>query len=316
MNSISAPAGAAIRRASHVIFNSVNMFREPEGTFDFQINEVRRVPASYFRPNTHFDGRRNTYAGELGRKPSLQPADIPELASIVRADDDPDDFIIQRLAAHDDIDHMAPWKRYLYATSPLWGVLTLGSYFSYLVMRILITIHAQNAVNKTFWLAWTFIAVEFGVAIPMVMHRVWSMLIVRGRRRPKLRLLGNQVPSVDVVITCCGEDDDLVFNTALAACNIDYPADRFRVMVLDDGASAGLKTLVEDPNKHTFSNMYYYSRPKYPGVPHHFKAGNLNYALAQTKLLPGGAANFFAALDADMSKFNPLIPHPSTSIGY
>ena len=289
------------------------MLRESEGTFNLRINEVRRVSASSLRPDAPFDGRKNPSVGELGRKPSLYPAEIPQLTSVIRADDDPNDFLIQRLAAHDDIDHMAPWKRYLYATSPFWGVLTLGSYFAYLVMRIIITIHAQNAVNKVFGLAWTFVAVEFGVAIPMVMHRVWSMLIIRGRRRPKLRLLGNQVPSVDVIITCCGEDDELVFNTALAACNVDYPADRFRGLILDDGASDGLKRLVEDPNKHTFSNMYYYSRPKYPGVPHHFKAGNLNYGLAHTKLLQGGAANFFAALDADMSKLRHLCS-PSSNI--
>lgn len=86
--------------------------------------------------------------------------------------------------------------------------------------------------------------------------------MVRGRRRPKLRLLGNEVPSIDVIITCCEEDDELTFNTALAACNIDYPADRFRVMILDDGNSKNLKSLVEDPRKQTFTNMYYFSRPK------------------------------------------------------
>jgi hypothetical protein len=33
---------------------------------------------------------------------------------------------------------------------------------------------------------------------------------------------------------------------------------------------------------------------------HHFKAGNLNYGLEQVNLLPGGAGQFMAALDADM----------------
>lgn len=147
----------------------------------------------------------------------------------------------------------------------------------------------------------------------MILHRSWSILVWRGRRRPKLRLIGPSVPSVDVVITCCGEDDDLVMDTAKAACNVDYPIDRFRVMILDDGASAGLKAKVEDSLHHGWPNMHYFSRPKYPGVPHHFKAGNLNYALEQTKKLPGGAANFVACLDADMIPerdwLRALLPH-------
>jgi hypothetical protein len=35
-------------------------------------------------------------------------------------------------------------------------------------------------------------------------------------------------------------------------------------------------------------------------VPHHFKAGNLNYGLEVVHDMPGGAAEFMAALDADM----------------
>jgi cellulose synthase/poly-beta-1,6-N-acetylglucosamine synthase-like glycosyltransferase len=42
------------------------------------------------------------------------------------------------------------------------------------------------------------------------------------------------------------------------------------------------------------------SREKIPGKPHHFKAGNLNFGLEQITLLPGGSAEFVAALDADM----------------
>ena len=50
------------------------------------------------------------------------------------------------------------------------------------------------------------------------------------------------------------------------------------------------------------------AREKIPGKPHHFKAGNLNYGLEQTTLLPGGAGQFMAALDADMviTNFPPV----------
>lgn len=63
----------------------------------------------------------------------------------------------------------------------------------------------------------------------------------------------------------------------------------------------------------TYPNLYYIARPKYPGVPHHFKAGNLNYGLEQVHLMPGGAYQYMAALDADMIPepcwLRALVPH-------
>ncbi len=43
------------------------------------------------------------------------------------------------------------------------------------------------------------------------------MLSIRGRRRPKLRLRGNEVPTVDIFGTCCKEDVDVVLDTTRAA---------------------------------------------------------------------------------------------------
>lgn len=114
------------------------------------------------------------------------------------------------------------------------------------------------------------------------------------------------VPTVDVFITCCGEDDDLVLNTARAACAQGYPPDRFRVIVLDDGQSTWLSRAVAALHQERYPNLYYRSREKIPGKPHHFKAGNLNYGLEETMKLPGPdeVGEFVAALDADM------IPEP------
>ena len=125
------------------------------------------------------------------------------------------------------------------------------------------------------------------------------MFILKKRTRPKYRLIGNNVPTVDVFVTCCGEEDDLVLDTVRGACDIDYPANRFRVIVLDDGKSDDLKQGVKDLS-YTFPNAMYMRRPKFPGVPHYFKAGNLNYGLDEVHNLPGGAGEFMAGLDADM----------------
>jgi len=299
-------SAAAVGALSHV-----NVLREVGNPLELKVNEVRRVSQASFPDPFNFDGRNSKTYEVLGRRPSLFPKDADLVKR--RSDDDPNDYSIQRIAAHDDIDHMNKVQRWIYMTTPFWAALSLLSYWGYFALRIRFTIDAQHQANEIFWMAWVFIAVEIGVAIPMVMHRTWSMMMMRGRRRPKLRLIGNSVPSVDVLVTCCGEEDSLVLDTAMAACNVDYPSDRFRVLILDDGASAGLKELVESRQRHSFENMYYLSRPKFPGVPHHFKAGNLNYALKETENMPGGAANFVAALDADMipekSWLRALLPH-------
>lgn len=137
----------------------------------------------------------------------------------------------------------------------------------------------------------------------MFLHQTWSILMYKGRKRPKVRLQGDDTPTVDVFITCCGEDVDVVLDTTRAACAVDYPIDRFRVIVLDDGKSAELSAAVEVLQQQ-FPNLYYSARTKIKGVPHHFKAGNLNHGLDYVHHLKGGAGEYMAALDADM------IPEP------
>lgn len=168
---------------------------------------------------------------------------------------------------------------------------------------------AQKAQGVTYPGAWIFLSVEIAVAIPSQMHNFWTMWALKRRNRPKLRLTGNEVPTVDVFVTCCGEEDEVVLDTVRAACDLDYPCDKFRVIILDDGKSASLEASI---NHHftMHSNVYYIAREKIPGVPHHFKAGNLNNGLNQVHLLPGGAGEFMAALDADMVNYT----HPRLSL--
>jgi len=125
------------------------------------------------------------------------------------------------------------------------------------------------------------------------------MLSIRGRSRPKLRIRGDDVPTVDVLITCCGEDVDVVLDTTRAACAVDYPVERFRVVVLDDGKDAELGKAVNNLSQQ-FPNLYYHARVKIKGVPHHFKAGNLTGGTDFVTKLEGGEGEYIAALDADM----------------
>ncbi|KAF4592114.1 Glycosyl transferase, family 2 [Ophiocordyceps camponoti-floridani] len=199
----------------------------------------------------------------------------------------------------DDADTWRGWKRHLFRLVPLLILTNSLIYVLYLVYRILCIIWSQRRNNETYSAAWIFIGVEIAVAIPTLMHNSWTMLSMKKRRRPKLRLKGFEVPTVDVFITCCGEDDDVVLDTIRAACDLDYPYDQYRVIVLDDGKSAGLEASVTRMTADC-PHLYYVAREKIPGQPHHFKAGNLNYGLDLVHRLPGGASQFMAALDADM----------------
>ncbi|PHH84631.1 hypothetical protein CDD83_1638 [Cordyceps sp. RAO-2017] len=206
---------------------------------------------------------------------------------------------ISVLHSRDDADIWHGWRRHLFRLVPFMTFANTGIYLAYLVLRILCVLSAQKYHQEIYAAAWVFIAVEIAVAIPSLLHNSWTMWSMKKRARQKLRLRGYDVPTVDVFITCCGEEDDLVLDTVRAACDLDYPYDRFRVVVLDDGKSTGLEAAVARL-AFNYPNVCYMAREKIPGKPHHFKAGNLNYGLEQVHRLPGGAGQFMAALDADM----------------
>lgn len=290
-----------------------------------EINEIRRVSSAGYSPLGRFNSRRFSSVGasletieqgEKGETPTETPNESPnqsQAAIRLGMSEKGEDYVIQRQAAHDDVEQLSTFKRILYRLCPVLVVVTIAAYWTYFVLRVKFTRAAEEAANRVYGMAWAFILVELFVSVPMLLHRLWGWHVVGLRKRPKLRLLGDNVPSVDVVITCCKEDDDLILDTAKAACNIDYPRERFRVIICDDGKSKKLQEMTEHTARTQFDNLYYRSRPKYPGVPHHFKAGNLNDALEETTKLPGGAANFFAALDADMIPMKDwlraLLPH-------
>jgi cellulose synthase/poly-beta-1,6-N-acetylglucosamine synthase-like glycosyltransferase len=111
--------------------------------------------------------------------------------------------------------------------------------------------------------------------------------------RKRLRLIGENVPFVDIIITTCKEDIGVVQDTILAALAIDYPKDKYRVVLSDDGACQELRSWVLELDQ---PRLFYTNRTSRGG----FKAGNLNHAVEFLESLPGGVATFIAALDADM----------------
>ncbi|KAK4198384.1 family 2 putative glycosyltransferase [Triangularia verruculosa] len=122
-----------------------------------------------------------------------------------------------------------------------------------------------------------------------------------GTWRPRLRIVGDtDLPSVDVIILICKEPEPIVYGTVLAVLDLDYPLDKLRVIVTDDGGDSAVKTgLSALVSK--LGNVFYTAncgtgKEKPPSV----KAANLNNALRFIDSLPGGRAELVAVLDVDM----------------
>jgi cellulose synthase/poly-beta-1,6-N-acetylglucosamine synthase-like glycosyltransferase len=138
------------------------------------------------------------------------------------------------------------------------------------------------------------------------------LLSVGDRKRPKLRLRGDIVSTVDVLFTTCGEVVPMILNTVRGACNIDYPRDRYRIIICDDAADRNLQEALQ-PLLTQYPQLFYHARVKTPGVHHHYKAGNLQSGIDYAVNLPGGPSEYLATLDADMIPdpewFRALLPH-------
>ncbi|PVH96197.1 glycosyltransferase family 2 protein, partial [Periconia macrospinosa] len=120
--------------------------------------------------------------------------------------------------------------------------------------------------------------------------------------RAPARLLGDFAPTIDVFVTSCGEDVDLIMDTLAAAASQDYPPHRYRVFALDDAQDRALARAVASFNsrqaKAGTAHVTYLSREKIPGKPHYFKAGNLQFGISESRKT-GLTSEFVAGLDVD-----------------
>ena len=95
--------------------------------------------------------------------------------------------------------------------------------------------------------------------------------------------MGN-VPSVDVLICTYNEPLGLLEKTMAAATNLNYPKNKLKIHICDDGRRENLKSLCSK------YKVNYITREDNEGA----KAGNINNALKQI------TGDLFAVLDADM----------------
>ena len=79
-------------------------------------------------------------------------------------------------------------------------------------------------------------------------------------------------PTVDIFIPTYNESLDVIKPTVYAALNLDWPADKLRVYLLDDGSRDAFKAFANEVG------AGYIKREEH----NHAKAGNINHAMTVT----------------------------------
>ncbi len=97
-------------------------------------------------------------------------------------------------------------------------------------------------------------------SVPLVLAEIYmfvgGVLFLVGLWRPIERRVKNldqltpslpkkDFPTVDIFITCYSEPIEIVQETAQAALNIDYPVNKLRIYILDDGNSPDMRAMAE-----------------------------------------------------------------------
>ena len=98
------------------------------------------------------------------------------------------------------------------------------------------------------------------ISIPLLLAEIYSYLggvmFLIGLWQPVVRKVESfnclipmfpkaEYPTIDIFITCYNEPVEMVEETAKAALNIDYPVDKLKVYILDDGNSPEMRTMGE-----------------------------------------------------------------------
>ncbi|HLZ32929.1 MAG TPA: glycosyltransferase [Nitrospira sp.] len=154
--------------------------------------------------------------------------------------------------------------------------LTLFLYARYLLWRGLYTLNTEDWTSLLVsWAVYTAEAYAF-LQIVLFSYHAWSPL----ERKPvPLR----RYPIVDIFVTVVDEPLSILRRTLIGCVNQDYPKDRYRVHVLDDGRRNEIHALAKS------LNCEYIRRANRL----HAKAGNLNHALQET------SGEFIAIFDVD-----------------
>jgi cellulose synthase (UDP-forming) len=108
-----------------------------------------------------------------------------------------------------------------------------------------------HSVNfNALWLAIPLLIAEIYSFVGGAMFTIglWRPLERQVRSLDQLRpaLPEQQFPAVDIFITCYNEPVEMVEATARAALGIDYPANKLRIYILDDGKSEQMRAMAQN----------------------------------------------------------------------
>ncbi|KAL8945885.1 MAG: hypothetical protein Q9222_007638 [Ikaeria aurantiellina] len=207
-----------------------------------------------------------------------------------------------------EVDQLLYIKRIPYAA--LASMVSSWLYFGYM-FKCLLDAQLGGLSGTELLVAWASYVMQLGHSIPPgTTHLLAVSAMGKEVRQPLKRLTGDVCPTVDIFITYCGEELDVLLDTVRAAIVLDYPKQSYRVIVLDDSVSVNVETEV-GKLRSQHKGLYYTTRGTKPKT--HTKAGNLNHGLKYVSKLPGGASDMVAVLDVDMIPFphllRALVPH-------
>lgn len=159
----------------------------------------------------------------------------------------------------------------------------------YLHWRLFVTVLPANDLSAQTAPVWSIFAIELvawfdaGVGF-LALSRKTDRRAEADRHEARLRAADPwSLPVVDVMIATYNEPLDVLEKTIIGAVGIDWPRDRLRVWVLDDGDRPWLEAFARE------MGAGYLTRTGNA----HAKAGNINNGIART------SGEFFLVLDAD-----------------
>ncbi|MHB8482602.1 MAG: glycosyltransferase family 2 protein [Nitrospiria bacterium] len=146
--------------------------------------------------------------------------------------------------------------------------LSLFAGFRYIYWRGFYTLNTEDGVSTTISVI-VYLAELYGLFAVIMFY----IQVFKPSNREKINLKEGEYPTVDVFITIYNEPIDILYKTVVASMAIDYPSERKKVYILDDGSRQEVRVLAQD------LGCDYLSRPNNEQA----KAGNLNYGLKHSK---------------------------------
>ncbi|WP_338567466.1 UDP-forming cellulose synthase catalytic subunit [Erwinia sp. E_sp_B01_3] len=196
-------------------------------------------------------------------------------------------LVLFPLAAVIIITPMDSQKQYIFGLISIAILFILGINKSRKISMVMVFLSALMSTRYIFWRATETLSFNseveaiLGIGLFIAEIYVWAILILGYLQTswPLKRTIEpmpddiNLWPTVDIYVPSYNESLDVVRDTVLAAQCIDYPRDKIKIYLLDDGkrsefavfaADAGVGYITRDDNRHA-------------------KAGNLNHAMRITK---------------------------------